>query len=76
MKKPILGTIALVVALSVSSATAFAACPGHGRNFVDANGDGICDNCGIYHRCGMTGGGCGRGSQKGRGNGCRGGRCR
>ena len=24
---------------------------GHGRNYVDNNGDGVCDNLGIYDAC-------------------------
>ena len=69
------GRKGIAVALSMCTTTAFAAGHGCGRNFVDADGDGICDNacvytdadgdgicdnCGIDHWCGMAGDGCGR----------------
>ena len=57
MKKALLGVLSTVIVLSVCAATAFAAGPRCGRNFVDADGDGVCDNCGAYHRCGTAGGG-------------------
>ena len=46
MKKTLLGVLSTVIVLSVCAATAFAAGPRCGRNFVDADGDGICDNAG------------------------------
>ena len=49
MKKALLGILAAVAALSVVTTAAFAAGPGGGRCFVDADGDGICDNAGT--RC-------------------------
>lgn len=49
MRKVFLGILAALIALSVGATTAFAAVPGCGRYFVDADGDGICDNAGI--RC-------------------------
>ena len=48
MKKVISGVLAIVIALSVASASAFAACHRAGRNYVDANGDGVCDYAGSY----------------------------
>lgn len=59
MKKVVLGILGMAVVLSICAMTAFAAAPGRGPNFVDADGDGICDNCGVPHRRGM-GAGCGR----------------
>lgn len=80
MRKTLLSALGLVLALSMCATIAFAAGPGRGRNFVDTDGDGICDNCGSYHWCGMAGTGQGsgydRGCQGGRGNGFRGGRGR
>lgn len=52
MKKVILGVLSAAVALSMCATTAFAACPGGRRYFVDADGDGICDNRGTYPWCG------------------------
>lgn len=46
MKKVFLGVLSTVIVLSMCAVTAFAACPGGGRYFVDADGDGICDNTG------------------------------
>lgn len=43
MKRALLGVLATVVVLS-AGVTTFAAGPRGGRNFVDKNGDGICDN--------------------------------
>ena len=56
MKKMVMGTISAALVLSMAVTGAFAAGCGNdrGRNFVDANGDGVCDNYG-------TGTGCGRG---------------
>ena len=56
MKKMVMGTISAALVLSMAVTGAFAAGygKGRGRNFVDANGDGVCDNYG-------TGTGCGRG---------------
>ncbi len=59
MRKAFLGIIAMVIVLSVCAATAFAAGPGGGRCFADMDGDGICDNRGIYYQCSMTESGCG-----------------
>lgn len=46
MKKALLGVLFTVIVLSVCGTTAFAAGPGCGRNFVDTDGDGICDHAG------------------------------
>lgn len=61
MKKVISGILALVIAVSVASATV-AACHRTGRYYVDANGDGVCDyypsnhTWGHGHGCGFRGG--------------------
>lgn len=86
MKKALLGILAAVAALSVVTTAAFAAGPGGGRCFVDADGDGICDNAGtrcVYadadgdgvcdNAASCRGSGCGRGFHGGHGNGFRGG---
>ncbi|MFZ4520209.1 MAG: hypothetical protein ACOYNC_00810 [Bacteroidales bacterium] len=47
----------------------------HGKNFVDKNGDGKCDNCGTTGKCkesgncGAKGAGCASGCSKGMGKG-------
>ena len=46
MKKKWMAAAAIAVMLLVGMSTAFAAGGGLGRNFVDADGDGICDNAG------------------------------
>lgn len=79
MKKMVMGTISAALVLSMAVTGAFAAGHGngHGRNFVDANGDGVCDNygtgCGQYFVdadgdgvCDNYGTGCGHGQ----GHGC------
>ena len=43
MKKAFLSVFAAVLVLSLGTATAFAAEFGSGRNFTDADGDGVCD---------------------------------
>lgn len=50
MKKAVLGILAMALVVSMCAVTAFAAVPAGGYNFVDANGDGICDVCGAAHR--------------------------
>ena len=87
MRKAFLGVMAAAVILSLGSTSAFAAGPGGGRCFVNADGDRICDNAGgrcayvdadddgICDNC-QPGRGCGRGGQGGHGNGFRGGRGR
>lgn len=91
MKKSILGVLGMVVAFSMCTTTAFAAGHGCGRNFVDADGDGVCDNinstciytdadgdgiCDNYATGQVVSGRHGRGSHGGCGNGFRGGHCR
>lgn len=44
--KKILAIITAALILSVFSTTVTAARPGHGRNFTDTDGDGVCDNYG------------------------------
>ena len=43
MKKAFLSVFAAVLVLSLGTAAAFAAEFGSGRNFTDADGDGVCD---------------------------------
>ena len=64
MKKAFLGVLSAAVVLSMCMATAFAAGPGRGRYFVDADEDGICDNYASGQSVGY-----GRGCHGGRGNG-------
>ena len=70
MRKIFLSGLGMVVALSMCTTTAFAAGSGIRRNFIDTDGDGICDNInsvciyadenGICEVCGITRIGCGR----------------
>ena len=53
--------LTMVLIFSVCSTTVISAGPRNGRNFVDADGDGICDNYGSN--------GCGNGYCNGNGNG-------
>ncbi|WP_125115251.1 hypothetical protein [Agathobaculum sp. Marseille-P7918] len=46
MKKMVMGTVSAALVLSLAVTGAFAAGNGRGRNYVDANGDGVCDNYG------------------------------
>ena len=46
MKKVFAGILSAAIVLSMCATAAFAAGPGCGRYFVDADGDGICDNAG------------------------------
>lgn len=66
MRKVFSGIWATIIALSVETSV-FVACPAAGCNYVDANGDGICD----YYAAGQCGG-----MSRGHGHGCRGRRCR
>lgn len=88
MKKAFIGVLASLTALSMTAATVFAAGPGNGPYFTDADNDGICDYavcayedadgdgiCDHYASGQCQGGGRGR-AQGGRGYGCRGGHCR
>ena len=47
MKKILMGGVVIALVLTVGLTTAFAA---GGRNYVDVNGDGVCDNRGTYCR--------------------------
>ena len=73
MKKVLVGALSTAIVFSMCAAAAFAAGPGCGRYFADADGDGICDN---YQSGQGRGCGYGRGGQGGWGNGFRGGRNR
>ena len=63
MKKMVMGTISAALVLSMAVTGAFAAGYGNGRgrNFVDANGDGVCDNY-ASGACAGQGNGCGQGA--------------
>ncbi len=56
MKKVLLNMLTAVIVVSMAVTAVFAAGPGGGRCFVDADGDGICDNYvsgrGCGSRCG------------------------
>lgn len=52
--------LAVVLVLSLCATAVLAVGPGRERYFVDTDRDGICDNCGGYHPCDMTGTGRGR----------------
>ncbi|MEY8338795.1 hypothetical protein AALB16_12370 [Lachnospiraceae bacterium 62-35] len=43
MNKKLVGILTAAMVLTIGTAHAFAAVPGAGRNFVDADGDGVCD---------------------------------
>lgn len=43
MKKLLIGIAAMTFTVSIGTTTAFAAGNGWGRNFIDADNDGICD---------------------------------
>lgn len=90
MKKIFVAMITMGLVLMVGGTITYAAEPGRGRYFVDADGDGICDNadsmctyadsdgdgvCDNYASGQCHGRGHGCG-YGGRGNGFRGGRCR
>ena len=63
MKRVFTGILTAALAVLLCAATAFAAGPRCGRYYVDADGDGICDNYG-------TGLGLGRGCGHGHGSRC------
>lgn len=44
IKKAVVGVLAVSMALSMGATSAFAAGTGNRRNFVDTDGDGICDH--------------------------------
>lgn len=67
MKKALFNIFTAAVVFSMAVTMAFAAEPGRGRCFVDADGDGICDNYVSGQGWGHSGHG---------GHGFRGGRCR
>ena len=43
MRRVLLGACAVAMVLSAGMASALAAGPGHGLNFTDTDGDGVCD---------------------------------
>ena len=51
MKKIIILVSLIIVVLVIGTAAAFAGDGFHGRNFTDANGDGVCDNY-VTGQCG------------------------
>lgn len=65
MKKVLIGTLTVVLVLTAITAGAFAAGRGQGSRFVDADGNGICDN----YASGCQGTGCGSGWGHGSGRG-------
>ncbi len=42
------GIVTAALTFSLETMSIFAAAPAEGRNFIDSNNDGICDNCGMY----------------------------
>ncbi len=46
MKKTLTGILTAVVVLSAGAVSVLAAAPGYGPNYVDTDGDGICDYAG------------------------------
>lgn len=59
MKKILVVTLAVIMMMSIGTIGAFAMGYGGGRNYVDADGDGICDNAQYRetnHGCGFRGG--------------------
>lgn len=65
--KKIAAALTMILVFSLLGTTVSAACPGNGRGYVDADGDGICDYYGSGYGCG-NGYGCGYG--RGNGYGC------
>ena len=59
LKKIGIGILTVIMVLFMGTASAFAADWGPG--FIDEDGDGICDNYGVYCRGGAPGFGCSRG---------------
>ena len=60
MKKLVIGLSALALVLSIGTASVFAAGNGTAHDlrtasFVDADGDGVCDNCAGGYRIGAQG---------------------
>lgn len=81
MKRVLTGIVATALVLSLGVTSAFAAGWGHGLNYVDADGDGVCDNCtggGRYFVDADGDGVCDNyaGGGRGAGRGGRGGYCR
>lgn len=55
MKKVLVGAAAAVMVLSIGAAGAFWDGAGHGCQWADDDGDGVCDLCGSGHFCGEDG---------------------
>ena len=53
MKKIFFGVLLTAIALSAGTESVVVAGPGAGRNYVDADGDGVCDNTGA-EKCGQN----------------------
>ena len=51
MKKVLVGAAAAVMVLSIGAAGAFWDGAGHGCQWADDDGDGVCDLCGSGHFC-------------------------
>ncbi len=49
MKKVFAGLLAAAMVFSVGTTSVSAAGRGMGRNYVDVDGDGVCDNCSVAH---------------------------
>lgn len=65
MKRTLIWVLAAALAISAMAATSFAANTWQGRSFVDADGDGVCDN---YSATSGTRPQDGTGRQNGNGN--------
>lgn len=63
MKKLLTGIVTAALVVTVITTSVFAASSGRGRNFTDANSDGVCDNAGTS--CQYKNGGNVCGSRKG-----------
>lgn len=44
MKKTVIGILAPIIALFLVTTSVLAAGNGNGKNYVDSDGDGVCDN--------------------------------
>lgn len=60
MGKALFGVLAAVMAVLIGSTSTLEPSTVAECNYVDANGDGICDNCSTYHRHDLAGDRCGR----------------
>ena len=60
LKRTCAGVLMAAAVLAVGTTSVFAAGPGAGKNFTDANGDGICDSCGRNQKDCLSQNGCGK----------------